>query len=154
MDDLDKPSLDFEYTIHDASGIRGIKEGKEYPISREEWRIMRPEHKTTGCKECEFVRNIEILLVYVISRDMREKARAEPKFVGKFTMPDWTGHSSFYLFKCKGCKAVVIDYLHGYRDGYLYLFCGCCHREIILKPRKYRKVYERDNVYIPQDRSL
>ena len=102
------------------------------------------------CSDCTFVVDPSNLLLYFVSRKMRASAGKKPVFVGKFTMPDWVGHSGFYLFKCQDCGNVCIDYPHGYRDnGCLYIKCYRCQLEVILTPGKYREVYQRENVVAP-----
>ena len=141
---------DFDHTTHDSRGIVGVKDGVEYSISEEEWKKAHPEHRNTECKECTFASNIEELLVFNVPKEMRDKANHRPEFIGKFTMPGWTGHSGFYLFKCEVCQEICVDYPHGYRgNGCLYLRCGQCGYEIVLTPRKYGDVYKRDNVVPP-----
>lgn len=146
-------SPDYDYTIMDKNGIRGVKDGKEFPISEEEWQRMHPEHRNMDCKECIFVADAETLLTFFVDRKLREKAGAKPVFVGKFTMARWSGHSGFYLFKCSNpeCEKVCVDYPHGYTsEGFLFLRCDRCRFKIILYPRKYREIYERDDVHIPE----
>ena len=141
---------DFEYTIHDAKGIRGVKDGKEYPITEEEYRRKNPYHRDVRCTECNFVQDKETLLLWVISREAKEKATTEPSFIGKFTMPDWTGHSAFYLFRCEYCDSVIVDYPHGYSNGgCIYLRCDLCREKLVPHPIKDRDIYLRDNVHIP-----
>lgn len=142
------PNQNHDYTIFDSKGIRMVKNGVEYPITEEEWRKLHPQHKDIGCTSCKFVQDKETLLLYIIPREFRAKATEKPLFVGLFTMPGWTGHSAWYLFKCKDCGSVVVDYPHGYRGSFLYLHCGSCSSELILDGR-YREIYEREGAPAP-----
>src|SRR3989344_3536441 len=137
---------DFEYTISDSDGFRGVKDGKEYPITEEEWQRIHPEHRNTECKECAFVQDVQTLLTFMVPREKKEQVGSRPEFVGKFTMLNWTGHSSFYLFRCGGCDTVVVDYPHGYRGNFMYLRCDKCRGETILKSKE---IYERDKLFVP-----
>jgi hypothetical protein len=142
---------DFDYTILDQNGRRGVKGGKEFPISEAEWQRAHPEHKNSGCKECSFVQDKETLLLWVISRETKEKATTKPFFVGKFTMPDWIGHSGFYLFKCQSCGHVSVDYPHGYTHcGLMFLRCDNCKKQFPLEVTEEKAIYEREHVYIPK----
>jgi hypothetical protein len=146
------PSMkDFDYTVFDSSGIKGVKDGKEYPISKEEWDKAHPEHKNIECAECSFVQDKETLLTFIISRELKEQAGSIPKFVGKFSMPGWVGHSSFYVFRCQECKSITVDYPHGYRGDCMFVRCGDCSYEIVLNPRKFRAIYKRDNLHVPRE---
>ncbi len=141
---------EYDYTILDKDGHRGVKDGKEFPISDEEWQRTHSEHRNVDCKECAFAADTESLLTFNVPRKLREKAGGKPVFVGKFTMPGWSGHSGFYLFKCTECGRVCVDYPHGYTDGgCLYLRCDHCRFKVVLTPRKYREVYESEKVVAP-----
>lgn len=138
---------DFDHTIHDSRGIVGVKDGVEYPVSEEDWKKAHPEHRNTECKECIFVLDTSTILSFHVPKEVRDKANHEPKFIGKFTMPGWTGHSSFYLFKCIDCENVCVDYPHGYTSwGSCYLTCAKCGSGPILKKKEY---YERDSIVVP-----
>ncbi len=142
------------YTLFDQRGIFKVIDGKEHQISEEEYRAANPEHRGSGCTECSFVDNANTLFVYRIPRELKDRASAEPVYVGKFTMPGWVGHSSFYIFKCEGCRRVLVDYPHGYSAGCLYVVCDDCRSKFIFHPRKNRDVYERDNIHIPPNFNL
>ena len=102
------------------------------------------------CSDCSFVSDSGTLLLFLVPREVRDKASKEPKFVGKFTMTDWAGHSGFYLFKCSNCDTVCVDYPHGYcENGCLFLCCDKCRFRFVFYPGKYRDVYERENVVEP-----
>lgn len=151
MDSAIPASGEFEYTVHDSRGIVGVKDGREYPISEEEWQKAHPEHRNTECKECVFVQDEKTLLTFFVSREIKERATEEPVFVGKFTMPGWTGHSGFYLFRCKECEEVCVDYPHGYTDfGLMYLRCGRCEEACSLEVVEMKSIYERDGIHIPK----
>ncbi|MBI2674197.1 MAG: hypothetical protein HYX22_00455 [Candidatus Yanofskybacteria bacterium] len=143
---------DFEYTVHDFNGIVGVdKEGNKHPISEEEWQKAHPEHKNIECKECAFVQDGESLFTFFVSRDLKEKATEKPVFVGKFTMPNWIGHSGFYIFRCKECGEVSVDYPHGYTDhGLMYLACCYCREKLPLEAVRDRSIYEREETHVPK----
>ena len=148
------------YTIFDSTGITRVetdKDGtkKEYKITEDEWRKAHPEHRNSGCQDCKFVQDRETLFIYFIPREAKEKAGSNPEFVGNFTMPGWTGHAGFYIFKCQECGTVCADYPHGY-DAYGCLYLKCtdqnCFASLILEPSEVRHIYERENVVAPPDR--
>lgn len=102
------------------------------------------------CSECSFVPDAGALLVFVVPKEIRDRANHKPEFVGKFTMPGWSGHSGFYVFKCPECDEVRIDYPHGYcENGRIYIRCDKCRFQIVFYPGKYRDVYEREGVVMP-----
>lgn len=102
------------------------------------------------CAGCAFVPDAGTLLAYVVSREQRDAAGRKPRFVGMFTMPGWVGHSGFYLFRCRQCDDLCIDYPHGYREnGCIYVRCDRCRFEVIFYPREHRDVYKRENVVPP-----
>lgn len=89
------------------------------------------------CEYCVFVANTESialtpalkrklvptfweLLCVSISRRRYDDAITS---VGKFTMPQWSGHATFYAFFCPDCREIRVDYLHGHHH---YLACGEC----------------------------
>ena len=139
---------DFDMVELNSGGIYGIKDGVKNPISEEEWRRMNPEHG--GCAECKLVADKETILAFMVDRQLRQTVGYEPVFIGKFTMSRWVGHSGFYLFKCKECEAVVIDYPHGYHGPYWYLRCGNCGYSLDLSSSKFRSIYENNNGFIPK----
>lgn len=140
----------YDYVGFDSRGITGFKDGKEFPISEEDWKKAHPEHRNTECKECTFVLDASTILSFHIPKEVRDKANHEPKFVGKFTMSGCTGHSSFYLFKCIECGSVGVDYPHGYHGPYWYLRCGECDYTIDLNSSKYRSIYEDNDGFVPK----
>lgn len=150
-----KPTVgDFDYTIIDPKGIKGMKDGMEYPITEDEWQKAHPEHKDTGCTECTFVQDQETLFTFFVARELKEKVGKRPVFVGKFTMPKWVGHSGFYVFRCKECNEVSVDYPHGYTNWELcYLWCQRhgCGLQLVLRPGadKDRSVYIREKIALP-----
>lgn len=118
----------YDYLITDSNGTRKVINGVEYPATETD---LPKEHKDSGCKECSFVQDKETLLLYVIKREARERATAKPSFVGKFSMTGWVGHCGFYLFRCRECGKVSVDYPHGYTSdglisGLSYLRCDGC----------------------------
>ena len=112
--DSDLNFNDFDHVILDSGGIRGVKDGKEHSISEEEWRRMKPQHKDASCTKCTFAKDREYMLDNLISKKLKNKAN-EGKIVsvGKFTMPGWSGHLNFYLFRCPSCQEMVVNYPHG-----------------------------------------
>lgn len=102
------------------------------------------------CSDCSFVVDATTLLLFLVPREIRERAGKKPEFVGKFTMTDWAGHSGFYIFKCSDCDIVCIDYPHGYcENGCLFLRCDKCQFRFVFYPSQYRDVYEREGVVAP-----
>jgi len=142
---------DYDYVISNAEGVIGVKGGQEYPIDEERWHSWHKEHKDSGCTECSFVQDKETLFIYLVSRELKDKATKKPVFVGKFTMPGWVGHSGFYVFKCIKCGIVCVDFPHGYTDfGLLFLRCDHCQERFVLELTKEKAVYEKESVHIPK----
>lgn len=112
---MDSKNLDdFDHVIHNSDGIRGVKDGKELPISEDDWRRMRPEHRDAGCTKCIFANDLEDMLDNLVSKKQKDKAdKGKVVSVGKFTMPDWSGHLNFYLFRCPSCQEMIVNYPHG-----------------------------------------
>lgn len=109
------------------------------------------EHKDSGCAECNFVQDKETLFIFLVPRELKEKATSKPLFFGKFTMTGWTGHCGFYLFRCKSCSHVSIDYPHGYTDyGLMFLSCDNCRAKLPLEVIEEKGIYERENAHIPK----
>lgn len=109
------------------------------------------EHKDSGCTECNFVQDRETLFVFLVPRELKEEAIFKPMFFGKFNLPGWTGHNSFYLFRCKSCGHVSIDYPHGYTDyGLMFLSCDSCRATLPLEVSEEKDIYEREGGYIPK----
>jgi len=133
---------DYDYTVHNSSGIVGIdKEGKRHLISEEEYQKAHPEHSTVGCKECIFVSDKQNIFVFNIDRQLKQTAGYDPVFVGKFTMPRWVGHSGFYLFKCKRCHQVCVDYVHGNNPR---IGCSFCEFGHYLNPIDHAEILKRE----------
>lgn len=154
MSNLGAKGTHYDYTVHDRKGIIGVKDGVEYPISKEDWERENPrvDHKDTNCTECSFVSDADTLFMFNITREQKERASHNPEFVGKFTMPGWTGHSGFHLFKCQECGTVCVDYPHGYTDnGLLYLRCKDCRTNLVLRPKEERAIYVNEGVHIPKE---
>lgn len=58
--------------------------------------------------------------------------------LGRFTMPEWSGHAMWYLFHCLECETFSIDYLHGYsHSGHLFLRCDECKQRWIVKKERF-----------------
>ncbi len=140
------------YYIFDSKGCRKVVDGKEYPITEEEYRRENPYHKDVGCTECSFVQDKETLLTFLIPRELKAKATNMPLLVGKFTMPEWTGHNNFYIFRCKRCDCVSVDYPHGYGAD-LWCHCGW---GVFLKWREKRKILKMEfpNIELENKRSI
>ena len=102
------------------------------------------------CPECQFVADIQTLFTFLIPREVREMATEEPKDCGVFTMTGWVGHSHFYLFRCRECGGVTVDYPHGYHGPYWYLRCKCCQSCLDLNSRKFRSIYADNRGATPQ----
>lgn len=140
------------YTVFEDGKIKDVKYDKdgnktEVEITEEEHRKRNPEHRNSGCKQCIFTPSLKDLLLYTISLEQRQDATTKPHYIGRFHMPGWTGHSGFYLFKCKNCNAVGVDYPHGYTDGgKLYLRCSECRYKLVVHPKKDSSVYEREGM--------
>lgn len=141
---------DFDMVELGSGGIFGIKDGVKHPISAEEWRQMNPEHRNTGCGECAFVADRETLFAFMVDRSLKQTVGHDPVFVGRFTMVGWAGHSGFYLFRCKACESVVVDYPHGYHGPYWYLRCSDCGHSLDLSSSKFRSIYENNNGFVPK----
>jgi len=139
---------DYDFLITDSNGTRKVKNGIEYPITEDD---LPKKHQDSGCTECIFVGDPETILAFKVNRQLRQTVGYKPIFVGKFTMPGWVGHSGFYLFKCKECNEVCVDYPHGYTDyGLIYLVCCFCGEKLPLEVTEERSIYERERVYIPK----
>ena len=111
--------------------------------------IVKPKHDAEKCGECIFVANKES--IYVSPTD-KKGATYKPRFLGKFTMPGWVGHLGFYIFRCKNCENVSVDYTHngGYKDFDLICFrCDVCREKLPLELPEERGIYEREGAYIP-----
>jgi len=121
----------FDYIIHDTNGIKGVKGEEEFPLSETEYKSLNPEHRDTDCGECTFIQDADTLFLFFVPRDTKEKATEEPVFVGNFTMPNRTNHSGFYVFKCKNCGEVCVDYLHGYTCEVIYISVATSARNVL-----------------------
>ena len=103
------------------------------------------------CSDCTFVRDKDTLFIFLVPNNLKEQATSKPFFFGKFTMMGWTGHSRFYLFKCKSCGQVSIDSPHGYTDfGLMYLSCDHCRGILPLEVSEGKAIYEREGLPIPK----
>ncbi len=100
------------------------------------------------CPYCTFVANEESIFTGWASKI---KAGRKPKLVGLFTLPNWTSHLHFYLFRCLVCRDVSVDYPHGYtsdgvRNGLLYFSCPRCGST---NPLYEKKIYEASGMPTP-----
>lgn len=100
------------------------------------------------CPDCTFVANEESIFAGWANKI---KADKKPRLVGCFTMPNWVGHSNFYLFRCSVCGVDSVDYPHGYtsdgiRDGLLYLSCQSCKA---VQPLYGKDVYKASGMPTP-----
>ena len=99
------------------------------------------------CKDCTLVASTEA--IYVNPKVVRN-ATVKPVFIGFFTLPEWTGHISFYIFKCPKCEMVSLDYPHGYTDfGLLYLECNVCEKVLPLGLPQNEEIYRREKMPLP-----
>ncbi len=149
---LNAKASNYDYTIHDANGVVGVKDDVKYPISKEDWDRENPhiEHKDSVCTECTYVPDQTTLFTYFVTREDKENATVKPKLCGKFTMPGWVGHSHFYVFRCRECRVVGVDYVHGYTNyGLYYLRCTHCKTPLPLDPQKERSMYEAEGGPVP-----
>ncbi|HUO75813.1 MAG TPA: hypothetical protein VMU12_02795 [Candidatus Paceibacterota bacterium] len=94
-------------------------------------------HDADACGQCTFVADRDFIVVTSAQRQQAEvtlakKLRSLAGFydleetiipLGRFTLPRWNGHATFWLFTCGDCQQQSVDYLHGYR---LYLKCQHC----------------------------
>ena len=99
------------------------------------------------CPDCTFVANEGSIFTGWVSK----KIGKNPELVGCFTMPNWVGHSNFYIFSCSLCGNNSVDYPHGYtsdgiRNGLLYLFCQNCNA---IKPLYGKDVYRASGMPAP-----
>lgn len=143
-------SSDYEYIVFEGGKIIVVNGDQRTEISKEDYDRAHPKHRDAGCTVCEYVKDVDTLLTWNISRETKAEATEEPKFVGFYTMTDWTGHSGFYVFRCKNCHETRVDYPHGYTSaGCLYLKCDSCRQNLVLHPRKNADIYEREKVVAP-----
>lgn len=93
------------------------------------------------CDDCTFVANSESIFA---GWTHKTESSEKPRRLGCFTLPNWNGHSDFYLFKCSACGVACVDYPHGYtsdgvRDGLLYFSCHSCEA---IKPLYDKEIYK------------
>lgn len=93
------------------------------------------------CPDCTFVTDFDPPSFPNTVQKLVKKAGKKPKFCGLFTMPGWSGHNGFYVFRCQECRQLSIDYPHGYtgdglRSGLLYLRCGICDYQSLIYDKK------------------
>ncbi len=99
------------------------------------------------CDGCTFVASREAIYV---DPEVVRNTTVKPSFVGFFTLPGWTGHLSFYVFKCPDCEMVSLDYPHGYTDfGLLYLKCNVCNRVLPLEVPQNEEIYRKEEMPLP-----
>ncbi len=125
-----------EAVFFDGNVRTVIRNGQRVVISEEEYCRMNPFHKDTDCKECNFVGDKEDILLYHVSRELRENIGDEPIFVGKFCEPIMTGHQPYFLFRCGFCNHVSVNCISGRRR----LFCRNCKEQTRLDPAKYQDI--------------
>lgn len=92
-----------------------------------------------------------------ISPEICRKATNRPLYLGAYIRPGCSGHQHFYVFICKSCGSLVVDYPHGYtQGGFLFFECYDCpgavetsndRRTILLI--KDKKTYEREKTPYP-----
>ena len=134
---------DFDYIILETGQITGVRGDKRYPLTKEEYDRMNPEHKNVDCKECTFVENKKEIFALLSENDL-ESAKIKPKKIGKFTMPKFLGHLNFYLFRCPSCKRPQVDYPH---LGHC-LDCESCNYSVSIDGYGYKFFLELTKDYI------
>ncbi len=150
--DRELEKSDFDCFVFERGTITGVLlNGQRIPLSEEEYGRLNPKHKDTGCKECVFVSCNQDIFLYHVSRENRQIATKEPKFIGLYCMDGWIGHSAFYLFVCGECQALNVDYPHGYsndglREGLIYLRCNDCKTKLLLYDEE---IYKREGMHKP-----
>ena len=120
-------------------------------------------HDADACGQCTFVADRDFIVVTPAQRQQAEVTLADKLrsrvglydledsivFIGRFTMPGWTGHNAFWLFTCPGCRRQDVDYLHGFD---LYLKCHHCGSPVhVLGDRFYE---EADTPKPPTDEQI
>ncbi len=105
------------------------------------------------CPECTFVSSKEN--IYIAPNVVRGLG-FEPLYIGKFTMPRWSGHNNFYAFVCKGCNQVVVDHPH----GWMYLACFDCPGGVMtyaglctILEIKDKEIYKREGLSVMSERA-
>jgi len=65
----------------------------------------------------------ELIEILVVTATRFQKFRASFMCVdvGQFWLPGFTDLTTFYLFKCRGCRRISADYVHGKRRLYCHL---------------------------------
>jgi len=68
---------------------------------------------------------------------LRSLAKREDsiKKLGRYSLPDWAGHATWYGFICQKCGEESRDYVH----GYAYLICEHCKERTYVKGRRFYK---------------
>ena len=100
------------------------------------------------CKDCTFVASQERIF---INKEIISKASHTPLLVGIFTLTGWSGHSPFYIFKCRFCRLTSLDYPHGYtRFDRLYLRCQNCEKLLELGLVRHAYIYESLGFEMPE----
>ena len=115
----------------------------ETSLTKEEYDKIYPKHKDTDCKECTFVQDKETILTFFVDRESRENVGADPKLVGSFCLPGFTGHLNFYLFRCPCCGNASVSYIHGVRK----LGCLTCGEVMRLDPVRDKDIFIREGVF-------
>lgn len=114
-------------------------------------------HDDASCGQCTFVSDRAFIHVapalteqatMTLGKMLKCAARVADRedFVvelGLFTLPDWRGHTMWYLFECPECLALVRDYPHGYR---VYLKCDQCDMRWSLKQKRF---YDTSGLEVP-----
>lgn len=94
----------------------------------------------TDCQTCTFIvstNHIEVTPLQEL------KAQFSIVELGYFTMPNWSGHSMFYLFKCPHCGDLQRSYVHGF-DA--HLVCYDCQGDYYVSGKRF---YENDGRVSP-----
>ncbi len=67
--------------------------------------------------------------------------------LGKFTLPGWPSHATWYLFECGSCGTIQKNYPQRYTDhGFVKLPCEGCGAYYALAQRRF---YENDDLAMP-----
>ncbi len=80
------------------------------------------------CQGCTYVSSVEN--IYVDPKIIK-KASEKPIFIGRYTMPGWTGHLNFYISRCPECSNIITDHPRGYtsyghQNGLYFFHCDSC----------------------------
>lgn len=114
---------DYDYLVIGFDGKKLVKGKKEFPITDEEYNKMFPEHRLTGCTECTFAYSLQAIVDTASEKSKKRAASGKVVDMGQFTMPNFSGHIEFYLFKCSSCNQLSANYCPG---GGVFVYCNHC----------------------------